>query len=53
MESAVEWERPDAILHLGDRERDAERLGERFPELPLLAVPGNCDYPMPHRQTMT
>ena len=33
MEEAVEREKPDMILHLGDCWRDAERL----------AVPGNCD----------
>ena len=37
-------EKPDLILHLGDHIRDAYRLRELFPELPLECVPGNCDY---------
>jgi len=47
MEEAVMTERPDLIVHLGDRIRDAERLGEMFPQIPMLGVPGNCDYPAP------
>ena len=43
MEQAVIAEQPDHIVHLGDRQRDAEALGEQFPLLPLLSVPGNCD----------
>lgn len=41
---AVELEEPRMILHLGDCWRDGERLHDRFPELPLEQVPGNCDY---------
>lgn len=37
-------ERPDLILHLGDHIKDAYRLKEQFPEIPLECVPGNCDY---------
>ncbi len=36
--------KPDLILHLGDHIRDAYRLKELFPEIPLECVPGNCDY---------
>ena len=36
--------RPDVIIHLGDYDRDARILQERFPEIPLHAVCGNCDY---------
>ncbi len=36
--------RPDMILHLGDCERDAQPLRQRFPEIPLYGVCGNCDY---------
>ncbi len=43
MLQAVERENPDVILHLGDCWRDAERLHERVPEIPLYQVPGNCD----------
>lgn len=44
MVQAVERESPDLLLHLGDCWRDAERLHERFPTLPLHQVPGNCDF---------
>ena len=43
METAVERERPDGILHLGDCWRDAERLAERYPDILMEHVPGNCD----------
>ena len=32
------------IFHLGDCWRDAEKLHDRFPDIPLEQVPGNCDY---------
>ena len=35
MEEAVEREKPDMILHLGDCWRDAERLAERYPDIPM------------------
>ena len=40
----VEALQPDHVLHLGDCIRDAWRLQERFPALPMDAVPGNCDW---------
>lgn len=43
MEQAVQAEAPDQILHLGDVLRDARALAERFPQIPLTCVPGNCD----------
>ena len=43
MREAVEREAPDQILHLGDLAGDAERLGIRFPQIPLEYVCGNCD----------
>lgn len=43
MRAAVQKERPDYILHLGDHDRDAQRLSLDFPTIPLLAVRGNCD----------
>lgn len=36
-------EKPDLILHLGDLIRDAYKLQEQFPDIPLECVPGNCD----------
>ena len=41
---AVRRCRPDAIIHLGDGERDVERLKGEFPDIPLYSVRGNCDY---------
>ena len=41
---AVERERPELALHLGDGWHDAEALRRRYPELPLEQVPGNCDF---------
>lgn len=43
MEDAVRLERPDYIVHLGDLIRDAQRLEESFPQIPMINVPGNCD----------
>lgn len=43
MEDAVRLERPDRILHLGDLVRDAQALQEKFPDIPVTLVPGNCD----------
>ena len=34
----------DYIIHLGDLVRDAEYLREKFPEIPVLYVYGNCDF---------
>ena len=44
MVQAVEQSNPDMILHLGDVMRDADKLHEFFPNIPLEQVPGNCDY---------
>ena len=44
MARAVELTKPDLILHLGDCWRDGERLHDRFPDIPLEQVPGNCDF---------
>ena len=44
MVQAVEHEQPDLIIHLGDHDRDAMRLAERYPLIPLWSVSGNCDY---------
>lgn len=40
---AVTRTMPDRIIHLGDLVRDAQALVERFPDIPLSSVPGNCD----------
>ena len=44
MARAVELTQPRHILHLGDCQRDAQALHERFPDLPMDTVPGNCDW---------
>lgn len=43
MAQAVDLEHPDQILHLGDLVRDAERLADWYPDIPLVNVCGNCD----------
>lgn len=43
MKRAVEQEKPERILHLGDVSRDAERLQGLFPAIPVEMVRGNCD----------
>ena len=34
----------DYIIHLGDLLRDADYLREKFTDIPVLSVCGNCDY---------
>ncbi len=36
--------RVDAILFLGDGWRDAMRIADEYPDIPLHAVAGNCDW---------
>jgi len=43
MERIVASRRPDRVLHLGDHHADLERLHDRFPEIPMQGVRGNCD----------
>lgn len=43
MIDAVEEQRPDQIIHLGDLLRDAEQLAGLYPQIPVCMVPGNCD----------
>lgn len=50
MVRAVKRESPRMVLHLGDCWRDGEQLHDRFPDLPLEQVPGNCDFRSPHPQ---
>ena len=44
MERAVVQREPHLSGHLGDCWRDGERLHDRFAEIPLEQVPGNCDF---------
>ena len=41
---AVRRTQPDILVHLGDYYRDADILSREFPDIPLYAVPGNCDF---------
>jgi len=34
----------DYIIHLGDLVHDAQYLREKFPDIPVLSVCGNCDF---------
>lgn len=47
MEDAIRREKPDYIFHLGDHQRDARKLEQRYPNIPMCTVPGNCDLPLP------
>ena len=44
MFAAIELEKPDACFFLGDGERDIARVIEEYPDLPVYAVSGNCDF---------
>ena len=44
MVRAIRQVHPDALVHLGDYERDTAVLLKEFPELRLYHVCGNCDY---------
>lgn len=44
MADAVRDNLPDQVIHLGDGYNDAMRLAREFPQIPVCAVPGNCDY---------
>jgi hypothetical protein len=43
MLEAVERERPDELVHLGDCLRDGEAVAFAYPALPMHQVSGNCD----------
>ena len=43
MLEAIRRYRPDAVIHLGDYERDAAVIQREFPEVALYNVCGNCD----------
>ncbi len=44
MLGAVRRCRPDALVHLGDHDRDTYPLLREFPEISLYSVCGNCDF---------
>ena len=51
--SAIEFIAPDVIFHLGDYYRDAEALGEIYPDIPIYKVAGNCDGDCAGRRELT
>lgn len=46
MLNAIETCSPDMIIHLGDGEGDTDKIKRQFPQIPLKAVRGNCDFNM-------
>lgn len=40
---AIEHEKPDQVIHLGDCISDCEKAALAYPRLPFAMVPGNCD----------
>ena len=44
MIAAVEIEKPEICFFLGDGERDLVVLEEKYPDLPIYDVRGNCDF---------
>ena len=44
MLAAVREYKPDCVIHLGDGADDTELIESEFPQLPIIAVAGNCDY---------
>lgn len=44
MLTAAKRTRPDLFIHLGDHIRDSLELAHEFPDIPLYAVAGNCDF---------
>ena len=43
MRRCIEAVKPDQMIHLGDYYDDACAMGEAYPHIPLIQVPGNCD----------
>lgn len=44
MIAAIEFEKPDMCFFLGDGERDLAKVMNKYPDLPVYAVRGNCDF---------
>ena len=44
MLDAIETERPNYVIHLGDHHDDTDELRRHYPMLPILSVKGNCDF---------
>ena len=52
---AVYVDEPDALIFLGDGERDLKPIRRRYPALPVHAVCGNCDvgFSVPDKLVLT
>lgn len=44
MLTAISQLSPDLIVHLGDSGSDLHKIESQFPQIPLRAVRGNCDF---------
>ena len=44
LRQTIQKENPHAMLYLGDGLYDAEKMREEYPSLPIITVPGNCDW---------
>lgn len=44
MAAAIDREKPDAVIHLGDYAADAREMGHIFPYTPIYSVRGNNDF---------
>jgi len=44
MLEAIAQHSPDLIIHLGDSGSDLRKIETQFPQIPLRAVRGNCDF---------
>jgi putative phosphoesterase len=42
--AGIKSKKPDLLLFLGDGIRDLDKIKAQFPDIPLRAVRGNCDY---------
>ena len=42
MIQAIDEQKPDQVIHLGDLISDAEEISYLYPKLPVCMVPGNC-----------
>lgn len=43
MIQAIDEQKPDQVIHLGDLISDAEEISYLYSKLPICRVPGNCD----------
>lgn len=52
MIAAIGLEKPDICFFLGDGERDIEKVEKIYPDLPVYAVRGNCDFRSTHSSSL-